>query len=99
MFDISSSQDFYAMLVQDFDEFIEDQQSSRRAIHCAITAYHLHEWVWGDWLGTDYLTRKALSIRDKESFLAWIDKACPWFSSIQALANGSKHFIRKPGSS
>ncbi|MBZ5510516.1 MAG: hypothetical protein LAN70_05025 [Acidobacteriia bacterium] len=97
MFDISSSQDFYAMLVQDFDEFIEDQQSSRRAIHCAITAYHLHEWVWGDWLGTDYLTRKALSIRDKESFLAWIDKACPWFSSIQALANGSKHFIRKPG--
>jgi hypothetical protein len=48
MFDISNAQDFYAMLVQDFDEFFEDQQSSRRAIHCAITAYHLHEWVWGD---------------------------------------------------
>jgi hypothetical protein len=38
IFDISSSQDFYAMLVQDFDDSFEDQQSSRRAIHCAIKA-------------------------------------------------------------
>ena len=97
MFDIFSAKDFYAMLVQDFDEFVEDQQSSRRAIHCVITAYHLHEWVWGDWLGTDYLAWRALNIRDKESFIAWIDSVCPWFPVIQDLANGSKHFIRNQG--
>jgi hypothetical protein len=94
MFDISNSQDFYVMLKQDFHEFSENQQSSRRAIHCVIGAYHLHEWIWGDWLGKDFLTWKALGIRDKESFLAWIGRECPKFSTIQALANGSKHFIR-----
>jgi hypothetical protein len=94
MFDISNSQDFYVVVKQDFDEFSENQQSSRRAIHCVISAYHLHEWIWGDWLGKDFLTWKVLGIRDKESFLAWIDRECPRFSTIQALANGSKHFIR-----
>src|ERR1700685_962214 len=94
MFDIATSHDFYAVLVQDFDDFMDNQSSSRHALHCAITAYHLHEWVWGDWLKTDFDTWKALGIRDKESFLAWIDHACPWFPVIQSLANGTKHFIR-----
>ena len=37
-------------------------------------------------------TWRTLGIRDKDSFLAWIDKACAWFKTIQDLANGSKHF-------
>ena len=32
MFDVSTSEDFYAMLVQDFDEFIEDQQFARDSL-------------------------------------------------------------------
>lgn len=94
MFDISTSNDFYAVLVQDFDDFMDNQSSSRHALHCAITAYHLHEWVWGDWLGTDFNAWKTLGIRDKDSFLKWIDGVCPWFPTIHALANGTKHFIR-----
>jgi hypothetical protein len=94
MFDLVTSHDFYAMLVQDFDDFMDEQSSARRALHCAVTAYHLHEWVWGDWLAKDYDTWKALGIRDKDSFLAWIDDTCPWFPIIQRLANGTKHFIR-----
>jgi hypothetical protein len=92
MFDIITSRDFLEKLEADFDDFMKEPYSARHALNCAITAYHLHEWVWGDWLKTDYATWKTLGIRDKDSFLAWIDKACIWFKTIQDLANGAKQF-------
>src|ERR1700730_10041555 len=97
MFHITTSHHFYAMLVADFDDFMVEPQSGRLALHCAITAYHLHEWVWGDWLKRDYVIQKALGVRDRASFLAWIDGACVWFSAVQGLAQGTKHFIPRQG--
>ena len=72
MFDLVTSDDFYAMLVQDFDEYMAEQHSARRAFHCVISAYQLYEWVWGDWLKTDYTVQKTLGVRDKDSFAEWI---------------------------
>jgi hypothetical protein len=92
VFDIVTSRDFLEKLEADFDDLLREPHSARFALNCAITAFHLHEWVWGDWLKTDYATWRALGIRDKDSFLAWIDQACIWFSTIQDLANGAKHF-------
>jgi hypothetical protein len=97
MFDIKTADDFYAVLVADFDDFMDEPHSGRRALHCAITAYHLHEWIWGDWLKGDHVTRNTLGISDKKSFLEWIDRNCVWFANVQELANGSKHFIRNQG--
>lgn len=97
MFGITNAQEFYAMLIEDFDEFMRNQQSARCAVHCAITAYHLHEWVWGDWLKNDQATKTKLGLTNQDSFLGWIDSNCPWYSSVQALTNGSKHFNRKMG--
>jgi hypothetical protein len=74
-----------------------EPHSARRALRCAITAYHLHEWVWSDWLSKDYNVWKKLGIRDLESFVDWIDRACVWFRGVQDLANGTKHFIREQG--
>lgn len=42
MFDNVTSCDFYAMLVEDFDAFMDEPHSARRALHCAITAYQRH---------------------------------------------------------
>ncbi|MGH7039187.1 MAG: hypothetical protein ACREFK_04150 [Stellaceae bacterium] len=92
LFDIITSRDFLEKLEADFEDFRKNPHSARLALNCAITAFHFHEWVWGDWLKTDYATRKTLGIRDKDSFLAWIDNACVWFKTIQDLANGAKHF-------
>ena len=97
MFDIINSRAFYAKLVADFDDFMKEPYSARLALNCAITAYHLHEWVWGDWLKSDYAVWKVLGIRDKDTFLAWIDRVCPWFPAVQDLANGAKHFVRDQG--
>lgn len=68
--------------------------SGRHAVNCAITAYHMAEWVWGDWLNKDYATQNALNIRDRNQFLGWIDNELPWFKAAQTISNGSKHFIQ-----
>jgi hypothetical protein len=46
MFDINNSKDFYAKLVADFDDYMQNLDSARHAVNCAITAYHVHDWVW-----------------------------------------------------
>jgi hypothetical protein len=97
MFELATFADFYAMLIEDFDEFLAEPGSSRRAIHCAITAYHLHEWVWGDWLKRDYSTQQKLGVRDLNAFRTWIESASASFPIVQDLANGTKHFIRNKG--
>jgi hypothetical protein len=71
--------------------------SARLALNCILTAYHLHEWVWGGWVKSDAKLQATLGVKTKKDFLAWIDRAWPWFSLIQDLANGAKHFGRPPG--
>ena len=93
MFGIDTSRDLLAKLEADFADYAKEPASGRLALNCAMTAYHMHEWVWGDWLKTDNAVRKALGIRDVETFLAWIDRECPWFPVVQGLTNGAKHFI------
>jgi hypothetical protein len=47
MFDIITSRDFLAKLEADWDDFMKEPHSARLALNCAITAFHLHEWVIG----------------------------------------------------
>ncbi|TPK89074.1 MULTISPECIES: hypothetical protein [unclassified Mesorhizobium] len=63
MFDIVTAKDFYTVLVQNFDDFMDEPHSARRALHCAITAFHLHEWVWGERLSKDKAARDRMGIR------------------------------------
>jgi hypothetical protein len=39
MFDIATCTDFYSMLVQDFDDYMSETHSARKALNCAIAAY------------------------------------------------------------
>src|SRR5258708_636357 len=70
-------------------------QASRHAINCAISAFHMAEWIWGDWLEKDYLTWGKLKIRTRDEFFGWVDSRTPWFKIAQSIANGSKHFASK----
>jgi hypothetical protein len=95
MFYIQDSVGFYGKMIQDYDDFVVDTSSARHAINCAMSAFHLAEWIWGDWLKNDYSTWQKLKIKDKDTFLAWVDNAEPWFPVIQDIANGSKHFSNR----
>ncbi|HEY5063718.1 MAG TPA: hypothetical protein VIJ04_02645 [Xanthobacteraceae bacterium] len=96
MFDIRNSRDFYAKLLADFDDFMENQESARHAMNCAITAHHMHDWVWSDYLKSDEGIRNNMGIpKDKGDFSRWIDAHSVWFAIVQEISNGSKHFGRR----
>jgi hypothetical protein len=92
MFDIKTSRDFYEKLLEDFADLQADSKSARLAINCAITVYHMHEWVWGDWLKSDYATWKELGIRDKDTFIAWLDRNDVWFKLMQDICKRQQAF-------
>jgi hypothetical protein len=92
MFDITTSTELFAVLVEDFDEFMAEMYSSRKALHCATTAYHLREWVWRDWLKHDAATRDSIGASDEQSFNEWINRSCIWFPIVRQIVNGNKHF-------
>jgi len=86
------------MVVEDFDDFMEEPQSARRAIHCAISAYHLHDWVWGERLAHDANLRAAMGCGDsKAEFVAWCCRMAWHFALVQEIATGSKHFRPSSG--
>jgi hypothetical protein len=95
MFNIENSADYYAMLVEDFDEFMNESGSARRAIHCAITCHHLAEWVWHDWLKNHDEIKRKLGVTNYDSFRDYL-KGCIWLDILRQIANGSKHFERQP---
>ncbi|MBS4001764.1 MAG: hypothetical protein KGZ91_00165 [Afipia sp.] len=94
MFDIINSRDFYQKLLEEFDDYMANQASARHAMNCAITAHHLAEWVWGDFLKGDEVLKAKLGIRSRDDFLHWIDNQSVWYGVVQNISNGSKHFIR-----
>jgi hypothetical protein len=94
--DINNSIDFYAKLLAEFDDFIADQASARHAMNCAITAHHMYDWIWVDFLKADDVLRQRLGIGSKKSdFAGWVAEKSPWFAVVQSISNGSKHFIRQ----
>jgi hypothetical protein len=96
MFDINNSVDFYAKLLAEFDDFAADNSSSRHAMNFCITAHHLYDWVWGDFLKKDDALRQKLGVgKRKEDFAKWIEEHSVWFTLCQEISNGSKHFIRE----
>lgn len=92
MFNINSSADYYAMLVEDFDDFMLDPSSARRAIHCTVTAHHLKDWLWHDWLKDDDEAKLKLGVSSKKSFYDFLGRASPWFELNRDIAEGAKHF-------
>jgi hypothetical protein len=53
MFGITTPIQFYPKLTQEFDDFCENHGSACHAMNFVITAYHLIEWVWKDFLKED----------------------------------------------
>ena len=65
-------------------------------MNCAITAHHMHDWFWTDFLKDDDALRRRLGIGNKKSdFAAWAGRKSVWFTIVQGISNGSKHFIRQ----
>ena len=86
-FDIVSASGFFRRVVLvDYHDFLEQKTDSRRAIHAALSAWHLHEWVHESQRGTD-----GYPFRTARAFGTHIRERCSPLGALRDISNGSKH--------
>lgn len=89
-FDIKYSRDLLQKLIEDFEELKNNPLSSRIAINCAMTAWHLTDWVFKEYIARHGYAKTG-EFRDS--------LGCPSLFIMHDIANGSKHLeVSRPKS-
>jgi len=89
-FEIKTAQQYFEELLRPAHaEFLQDALSSRKAIACAIFAWHLRDWIWA---GHKNQLRSAHQLKELRQFDRHLFAKCPELELIQEIATGSKHF-------
>jgi hypothetical protein len=97
-FNITSAKEFLDKLHEEQKDFVaSDCMSERHALNAIITAYHLHEWVWADWLQNSNDLRKKWNVDNHKQFFKKLtaNDLCPALEDACAITNGTKHFKNK----
>ncbi len=85
-FEITTSEAFFKGLLDDYNDFLRDKISSRKALTCAIKSWHLAEWIYYE---NEDLQKKYTNVKESQnSFKA----LCPSLKIMQDIANGAKHY-------
>jgi hypothetical protein len=69
--------------------------SARHALNAIITAYHMHEWVWGECRANrpDLLKKWGLVSKPcAKDFEKYLIGPCPGIEDARKVTNGTKHF-------
>jgi hypothetical protein len=97
-FGIRTPTDLLNKLVEEQQDFEKSHcLSARHAINAAMTAYHLHEWVWGAFVKVrpDLHRMWRLSPGKRSNckhFKKWLETQCPAFADAEKVTDGTKHF-------
>ncbi|MEK6783147.1 MAG: hypothetical protein AABY93_15710 [Bacteroidota bacterium] len=83
-FDIVNSKQFFSKLLEDSKDYQIDKTSSRLAINCAMTAWHLSDWI--------YFEEEYDKIYKLVDFQERLKKLCPALQIMHDICTGSKHF-------
>lgn len=89
-FNIKTTSDYFKKLIEDYKEFCKDKTSSRAALNCAISAWHLTEWTYNEFqfqMSNQFTT---LGLYQK-----YIKAQCPSLQIMHDLTNSTKHFVLK----
>lgn len=89
-FDIQTSEDFLRKLIEDYEEFKLNPLSSRIALNCAMTSWHLSEWIF-----YEYNQIFAAKFSNEKLYQAHIKQLCPSLQIMHDLTNGTKHYKLK----
>ena len=85
----------------DFQDYVAQQGDLRRAFHCAISLFHMADWIYKEkglpyWqsAGLQFTDRTGaqVTVHDDRSFGNAIAKIDPNFELIRNIANSVKHF-------
>jgi len=96
VFDLTTAEQMLAKFRLEVDTF-KGEESSRNAMNAIWTGYHLLEWIWNERLHGDNARQALASVRSEADLRAKVKSEHPLFEAVRLLANGSKHFERKPG--
>src|SRR5262245_40879910 len=97
-FGITNAKQSLAKLHEEQTDFVTSHcLSERHALNATITAYHLHEWVWGEWLQKREDLRKEWGVNCADDFRKYLsaDQICPAMEDARKITNGTKHFKNK----
>jgi len=87
-FEITNAREFYEKLLEDYAAFRQDPISSRLAINCAMTAWHLSEWLYWEYRATLITTYPTDTSYLRDLRLT----QCPDLEILRSITNGSKHY-------
>jgi hypothetical protein len=68
------------------------------AFNCAVTAWHVTDWIWRDISSDPQLRirlRDAMPMKSLDAFQGYARKNCPALKHCHRIANGSKHTLLK----
>jgi hypothetical protein len=97
-FSIRTARDFLAKLVDERNDFKNSiELSARHAINASMTAYHLHEWVWKEFVKRRRDLHQQWGLRNfqgkpNQRFFQYLVTQCPALDTAEKITNGTKHF-------
>lgn len=87
-FNIKTTADFFQKLREDYEEFCKDKTSSRVALNCAMTAWHLTEWSYNE-----FNQQISSQFSTLASYQQGLKRQCSSLQIMHDLANGTKHYL------
>jgi len=108
--DVSTIQDYQAywrgVVEPDYNDFETKIDDLRRAFHCAITLFHMCEWVYiahKQYIDSKFTYKDrngvSQSVSDEKTFANAIRDLYPDFELIRGIANSAKHLQLKQSGS
>lgn len=102
---IDNYQDFWRdIVVPDYNDFVAKVDDLRRAFHCAITLFHLSDWIYvahKPHIDVTFMFRDKdgviLPVCDEKTFANALRDQHPDFQYVRSIANHIKHLkLRQP---
>lgn len=94
-FEIENSKGFFQKLRDEYKDFDKEHLNPRFAINCAITSWHLTDWIYQEFYKND---RRFQDSKENEKktlglvkFQEHLKISCPELEYMRMITNGSKH--------
>ncbi len=94
-FEIATAHDLYCKLKREHTKYQASPTDSDLAWNCAVTAWHLREWVWEERLSSNVgEDMKLFGVRfdTEQAYNTELNQRCPKYKLLRDVCNGSKHF-------
>jgi hypothetical protein len=101
---IETALEYWELIVKpDYAEFQEDISDLRRAFHCAVSLFHLSDWLYVEHKSQmdrafciDDGNGNSRQVRDEKEFASAIVRLHPDFGLIRGIAFAAKHLKLRP---